>query len=254
MPVNAFPKKIYTNDSVIAYYQTCDLTDGTWTLLDSTNMIDTVANAGTGNNIRLNAVGVANNELQIVGSGGTSVAPRWYKPAFFDDGTPVLGTDAFVLTVSYPIKGSTLNNMRYVNWGFGISAVPTSTNVATINHNLVGTGWNFANADADAFGVFFSDAVAGNADPVVATDVHCLSTIPMVGGNGNLTVSAVDASDLSKATGAAASSSTNYGAGQLFVQLTFGARGNSRTYTAGMETLIKLNYKFSRVNKVSAGF
>ena len=73
MPVNAFPKKIYTNDSVIAYYQTCDLTDGTWTLLDSTNMIDTVANAGTGNNIRLNAVGVANNELQIVGSGGTSV-------------------------------------------------------------------------------------------------------------------------------------------------------------------------------------
>jgi len=254
MPVNAFPKKIYTNDSVIAYYQTCDLTDGTWTLLDSTNMIDTVANAGTGNNIRLNAVGVANNELQIVGSGGTSVAPRWYKPAFFDDGTPVLGTDAFVLTVSYPIKGSTLNNMRYVNWGFGISAVPTSTTVATINHNLVGTGWNFANADADAFGVFFSDPVAGNADPVVATDVHCLSTIPMVGGNGNLTVSAVDASDLSKATGAAASSSTNYGAGQLFVQLTFGARGNSRTYTAGMETLIKLNYKFSRVNKVSAGF
>ena len=31
MPVNAFPKSIYTNDSSISYYQNLVLDDGTWT-------------------------------------------------------------------------------------------------------------------------------------------------------------------------------------------------------------------------------
>jgi len=254
MPVNAFPKNIYTNDSVIAYYQTCDLTDGSWTLLDSTSMIDTVTNTGTGNTITLNAVAVVNNQLQIPGDAGVSVAPRWYKPAFFDDGTPVLGTDAFVATISYVMKGSTAGNMRYANWGFGVSADPTSTAVATINHNIVGTGWNFANTDADTFGSYFTGTGQGNAGPIVATDVHSLGALSMLGGGGSITINSIDITDISQSRAAAEALTSNYGAGQLYVHLAFGSRGVGRTHSAGDATLVKLNYKFSRINTVSAGF
>jgi len=254
MPVNAFPKNIYTNDSVIAYYQTCDLTDGSWTLLDSTSMIDTVTNAGSGNSVTINAVSPANDQLRIPGSGGTSVAPRWYKPAFYDDGTPVLGTDAFVATISYVIKGSTAVNMRYMNWGFGVSEAPTSTSVATIKHNVVGCGWNFANTDADSFATYFTGAGFNNASPIVATDVHCLGTLSLIGGNGSITVNAVDTSDVTQARVAAEGLTLDYGSSQLFLHLVMGSRGAGRTHAAGDQTLIKLNYKFSRINKVSAGF
>lgn len=253
MPINAFPKNIYTNDSVISYYQTCDLTDGSWTLLDSTGMIQGVTNDGSGNTIALAAVSPANDQLQIPGSGGTSVAPRWYKPAFYDDGTPVLGTDAFVATISYVIKGSTGGNMRYVNWGFGVSEAPTSTTVADIKHNIMGCGWNFANTDADAFGVYFTGAGLGNASPLVATDVHCLGTLSLIGGNGSIAVNAVDASDLTQARVAVDGAATDYGASQLYVHMALGSRGTGRTHNAGDSTIVALKYKFSRINKASAG-
>jgi len=252
MPVNAFLKNIYTNDSTISYYQSLVLDDGTWTLLDSTNFIQNVSSDPTGNTISLNALGVANNQLQINGFGGVSVAPRWYKPAYYDDGTPVLGTDVFIMTVSFEMKGSTAAALRYFNWAFGVCADPTSTTVATIAHNVVGNGWNFANTDADTFGVYYTGLGFNNTSPLSATDTVGFGNLSLVGGHGTLGLATVNASDLHESDVDAGMLTTNYTSAQLYTYFVCGARGSGRTYNAGDATLINLKYKFSKIDKVSA--
>tara|TARA_R100001086_G_scaffold114709_1_gene58602 strand:- start:2610 stop:3374 length:765 start_codon:yes stop_codon:yes gene_type:complete len=252
MPVNAFPKNIYTNDSRISYYQPLVLDDGTWTLLDSTNFIQSVSSSASGSVISVNALGVANNQLQIQGIGSVSVAPRWYKGAYYDDGTPVLGTDVFILTVSFEMKGSTAGALRYFNWGFGVCADPTSTAVGTIAHNVVGNGWNFANTDADTFGVYFTGAGFNNTSPLNTNDTIGFGNISLIGGHGTLGLATVNASDVHESDVAAGMLSTDYTSSQLYTYFVCGARGTGRTFSAGDATLINLKYKFSKIDKVSA--
>ena len=252
MPVNAFPKSTYTNDSSISYYQNLVLDDGTWTLLDSTGFIQNYTSDPTGNTIALNALGVANNQLQIQGSGGTSVAPRWYKLAYYDDGTPVLGDDIFIMTVSFEMKGSTAGALRYFNWGFGVSADPTSTTVSTIAHNVLGNAWNFANTDADTFGAYFTGLGFNNTSPLTNDDTVGFGNISAIGGSGTLGLATVNASDLHESEVSADFLSTNYTSGQLYLHFVCGARGTGRTFSAGDSTLINLKYKFSKIDKVSA--
>ena len=254
MPVNAFPREIYTNDSRVDYYQPLDLTDGSWTLNDPASFVDSVVNNAGTMELTLKAVGVANNELQPVGSAGQTEAPRWYKLAFYDDGTPVLAGETFVLSVSCALFGSTRGNLRYFNWGFGTFEDPTDDTVANMKANVVGVAWNFANTNADSFPYIASGAAPSTASPLSATDTRMFGTITMAGGNGGLVATGLDTSGLLESSGAALSSTTNYtpASGQLYVGLIAGARGTSRTYSAGDGTDFNVVYKFSRIAKVSA--
>ena len=255
MPVNAFPKEIYTNDSRVDYYQPLDLLDGSWTLTDPTNFVDTIVNNAGVMELTLNAVGVANNKLQPVGDGtGETEAPRWYKLAFYDDGTPVLAGETFVLSVSCALFGNVRGALRYFNWGFGVFEDPTDNVVANMKANVLGVAWNFANTDADSFPYIASGAVAGSGSPLSATDTRMFGTITMAGGNGGLVATGLDTSGLLESSATSLSSTTNYTptSAQLFVGLIAGARGNSRTYGAGDGTDFDLVYKFSRIAKVSA--
>jgi len=253
MPVNAFPKEVYTNDSTVSYYQTLVLDDGSWTFTDTKSLIQSYSSDPTGNTIELNTLGVADDELQIPGSGGVSTAPRWYKPAYYDDGTPVLGDDIFILTISYELKGSTAVSLRYFNWAFGVCADPTSTTVTTIAHNVVGTGWNFANTDADTFAVYFTGSGFNNSSPLTATDTHGFGTISLIGGAGTLGLASVNASDLHESEVAAETLTTAYTSSQLYTYFVCGPRGAGRTFSAGDATLVNLRYKFSKIDKVSSG-
>jgi len=254
MPVNAFPREIYTNDSRVDYYQPLDLTDGSWTLDDPASFVDSVVNNAGVMELTLNAVGVANDKLQPVGSAGQTEAPRWYKLAFYDDGTPVLAGETFVLSVSCALLGSTRGTTRYFNWGFGTFEDPTDDTVANMKANVVGVAWNFANTDADSFPYIASGATPNTASPLSATDTRMFGTITMAGGNGGLVATGLDTSGLLESSGAALSSTVNYTpvAQQLYVGLIAGARGNSRTYAAGEGTDFNVVYKFSRIAKVSA--
>ena len=255
MPVNAFKKTVYTNDSTVAYFNEAKLDDGSWTLVDTTSLIDTaVWDAVNGNTITLNAFGVANDQNQIIGSGGTTTAPHWKKLAYYDDGTPVLNTDAFILWVSADLKGSTAGTLRYFNWGLGTSADTTSTLVATIRYNGVGAGWNFANTDADTFGKLYS-GTASPATGALATDTHILGNVFLNGGNYCASVISTDISDIYVSSAAQVTSTTTVSGGQqLQIRFVCGPNGTTRTFNAGDQTQVRLFYKFQKVNKLSAGF
>ena len=256
MPVNAFPKSIYTNDSLIDYFNPLDLTDGSWTFVDTPGLINSTTYApGVGNTITLNNFPVANDQAQLVGSGGTCVAPRWYKLAYYDDGTPVLGGDAFYLIVSSALKGSTAGSMRYFNYALGVCEDPTSTSVTTIKYNGAGVAWNFANTDADTFPAVFSETLAGNAAPLSAADTRSVGTIAAIGGLGGLTSIGVDPSGVAENNGVLLwQSSLISAATHLSLCFMAGPRGTTRTYAAGDQTKAEINYKFVRINPVSAGF
>jgi len=257
MPVNAFPKSIYTNDSLIDYFNPLNLSDGTWTFTDTAGLIDTTTYAaGVGNTITLNNFPVANDQAQIVGSGGTSVAPRWYKLAYYDDGTPVMGGDAFYLIVSSALKGATGGSgLRYFNHALGICEDPTSTSIPVIKFNGAGVAWNFANNDTDTFPAVFSETLAGNAAPLSATDTRSVGTIAAIGGLGGLTSIGVDPSGVAENNGVLLWQSSLISAGtQLSLTFMAAPRGNGRTFAAGDQTIADINYKFVRINPASAGF
>lgn len=255
MPVNAFPKEIYTNDSRIDYYQPIDFTDGSWTLTDPTGFVDTLVNNAGVMELTLKPAS-GNDKLQPSGDGtGNTEAPRWTKLAFYDDGTPVLVGDCFVLSVSVAMKGSTRGALRYWNWGFGVFEDPSTSVVADMKANVAGLAWNFANTDADTFPSLQSDATLGNGTPLSNDDVRMVGTITMAGGNGGIVVTGVDSAGDIESNGAAASTTSNYtpASAQLYVGLIAGQRGTGRSYGGGDGTDFNVKFKFSRIQKVSAG-
>jgi hypothetical protein len=174
MGVRAFPQNVYTNDSTVAYFTEVKLDDGTWTFIDSTGLIDSYSWSVAGNQITLSNFPVANNNNQITGNAGTVTAPNWSKLAYYDDGTPVLSDDCFILWVSADLIGGTAGILRYFNWGLGTCIDTTSTSVTTLKYNGVGAGWNFANTWMPTCLASCIVVATSPATGAFATDTHIL--------------------------------------------------------------------------------
>jgi hypothetical protein len=248
MPVNAFPKSLYTNDTRIDYFQKLDIADGSWTFLDTLGWVKTQGNTGTTNYVSLNAVASGTDDYSLTGN-GTNVtnAPRWYKLAYYDDGTPVVAGDKFQITMLTDMRGSTAVALRYFNWAFGFAQDPTLTNVPSLNFNGAGIAWNFANADSDTFSYIVTAQQQGNGNPLSALDTHSYSTIPVVGGQANFTNVSLDPSGVYRAWTAYTGTTYSY-TGQVYLMFAFGMRGSARAYNDDDATEFRINYKISKLN------
>jgi hypothetical protein len=248
MPVNAFQKSIYTNDSNIDYFQKLDISDGSWTLQDTLGFIQSSGNDGTDNFITLNAVASGTDDYSPTGNGGgVTNAPRWYKLAYYDDGTPVLAGDQFQITMVTDMQGTTGGNLRYFNWSLGFAQDPTSSSIGTLNHNGAGIAWNFANTDADVFSFLITGAASSNGSPLSPDDTKSYNTLPVVGGQCNITNVSTDPAGAYKSWEAFRSITGPY-TGQVSLMLIAGMRGSSRSYNSGDQTKLRINYKISKLN------
>jgi hypothetical protein len=241
------------NDIVTGFTE-AKLDDGSWTFTDTTGLIDSYSWSVAGNEITLANFPVADNNNQITGNAGTVTAPYWAKLAYYDDGTPVLSDDCFILWVSADLIGSTAGILRYFNWGLGTCINTTSTSVTTVKFNGVGAGWNFANLDADVFGKLYSGGTSP-ATGAFATDTHILGNLFLSGNNYTMSVIATSATDVYVTSSAATNSITNMvGSNHLQLRFVCGPNGTTRTFALGDQTVVKLYYKFQKIDKASAGF
>ena len=140
-----------------------DLTDGTWTLSDPSNLVKSVTHDASGNVITLNELAVGSSDYNWA-SGTTILAPRWYK--------------------NYEVDGNRINSMDFSVFSSVIA--PDLT---------IGTDWNPAvvighTKDASATAVtaqqlaggYYTRAGAGNA--TFGTVQHNSATTSANANNG----------------------------------------------------------------------
>lgn len=247
MGVKAFPQRIYTNDSFISYWQTLNLSDGSWTTQDPLNFIHKLTWDPTNmNELELKAVASSTTDYNVNGGGtGSTNVTRLYKQAYYDNGTPVQAGDLFQITMQVPILASKTGVLRYFDWYLGIANDPTSTNVATFNFNGAGNGWNFANTDADAFATLVSGGVLSNSAPLAADDIMGYTTISFVAGVGQSAQVATDGAGTHKAFDALENNTSSISS--VYLCLTIGARGTARAFALSDGTYIQAKYKISKL-------
>jgi hypothetical protein len=247
MGASAFPRRIYTNDSNMAYWDVTDISDGSWTFTDTTAMIKSYSwLPGKGNVIQVNALASSTAAQNVNGAGGgISNCPRWFKPALYDDGTPVLATDAFTVSVYTDMVGP-IDNIRYFDWYIGICNSPTNSSIAATKFHGVGTGWNFANTSGDVFGVLMTGATTTAATPLDATDTQCYSSMMHIGGLTNISQISVDPAGNRRSDSVLLNQTTAL-TGGLYVMIQCGTRGTGRALVDGHQMSFKCHYKISRM-------
>jgi hypothetical protein len=228
-------------------FKRMNLSDGSWTFSDPLGMINSYAfNVTSGfNEIRLNTI--SNDLLQITDT--ASESPRWSKLATYEDGSPVLGGDNFILTLTAILKGSTAGSLRRVQHILGVSEVVTQgVNPLTVN-KLTGVGLQigFSNSDADASGLIIQGTVAA-FPPASGTDVSILGTASILGKSAVNSIVGLDAAGDNNGSNALAFSGGLYSASnQLYIIYLFGANGAGRSFAAGDGTDVSYKYKFTKI-------
>lgn len=247
MGVSAFPRRIYTNDSNIAYWNEVNWSDGTWTHTDTTAMVKSYGfNAINGNTVTFENVAAASPDQNVGGAGsGVSNCPRWFKALTYDDGTTVNANDKFVVSVVSDMKGP-IDNIRYMDWYIGICNSPTNPTIATTKFHGVGTGWNFANTDADVFGTLISGVINTAATPLDPDDTVCHSTMMHIGGNSNIEQITIDPSGTQQSNSVFANQVTSL-TGPVYIMLQVGFRGTGRSVLVDQSFGFRVKYKISRL-------
>lgn len=235
----------------VANFSTMNLSDGTWTFTDPIGMIDTYAynSVSEFNEIRLNECG--DDLLQITNV--PSKAPRWSKLATYDDGSPVLGGDNFILTITSVLKGSTAGTLRRIQHMLGVcESVTQGDNPLTENKwSGIGQLWGYTNTDADTSGLIIQGttaAVISNS----ANDVSIMGTVSILGSSAVNSVVGLNSSGNNEGSNALAFSGALYSASnQLYLTYLFGANGTEsvgpRLFTAGSGTDVSYKYKFTKI-------
>ena len=231
----------------VANFSTMNLSDGTWTFSDPLGMIDSYTLDATSGLNELRLATISNDLLQI--SNTASQSPRWSKLATYDDGSPVLGGDNFILTITSNLKGGTAGTLRYVQHMLGVcAAVTQGSNPLTVNKlSGVGMSWNYANSDADSSGLIIQGTTAAviSGSP---NDVSIMGTASILGRSAVNSVVGLDSSGNNDGSNALSFSGGLYSASnQLYLIYTFGANGASRSYAAGAGTDVSYKYKFTKI-------
>ncbi len=207
-----------------------DLTDGSWTLYDPDNLIQSISYAGGWHTVVWNALAAGSSNYNW-SAGTTHRSPRWYKAAEVDGVR--LTSDDLTQAIFY-IQTNNVNRGDFDNGiVHGICVDPASTAATTIA--ACGLYANaFSSGTQTALGVFTinSAATAG----VFSSD-RCMTTFQYGAGHtGSGVFTVLDASGVRIQSGSRNASSVLPASTDLFWMVGLGTRGNTITITANDES------------------
>jgi hypothetical protein len=219
-----------------------NLTDGSWTLYDPDNLVDTITFAGDWHTLTWNALPVGSGDYNWF-SGTTIRAPRWYKNLEIS-GTQVTSMDLLVSTYQMellPLLDPDVCPFRWLGvFGAALDAASTDTGLMCATGGTMG---RFSPTTAAIYGIFTRNTQSSNGPN---TGEYGICTTVRGGdglGGGEFMIFDATGSNLQ----AAARSAGVYTTGlpvptdvQLVVGLGTGA--NTVTITAGDQTKFKLSH------------
>ena len=207
-----------------------DLTDGTWTLNDPDNLIQSITYSAGVHTVTWNtlAAGSANYRWD---TGSTHRGPRWYKAAEIE-GTR-LTTDDVIQGIFYA-KTDNVNRGDFDSqMVHGICVDPTST----VESTIAGVGL-FASAQTGGSNTFLGIwTINANSSQSASASARCMTTVQYGGRQavgGAFTV--LDASGIRIQNGSRGSSQALPNATDLFWIVGLGTRSNTTTITANDES------------------
>ena len=219
-----------------------NLTDGSWTLYDPDNLVDTITFAGDWHTLTWNALPVGSGDYNWF-SGTTIRAPRWYKNLEIS-GTQVTSMDLLVSTYQMellPLLDPDVCPFRWLGvFGAALDAGSTDTGLMCATGGTMG---RFSPTTAAIYGIFTRNTQSSNGPN---TGEYGICTTVRGGdglGGGEFMIFDATGSNLQ----AAARSAGVYTTGlpvptdvQLVVGLGTGA--NTVTIIAGDQTKFKLSH------------
>jgi len=219
-----------------------NLTDGSWTLYDPDNLVDTITFAGDWHTLTWNALPVGSGDYNWF-SGTTIRAPRWYKNLEIS-GTQVTSMDLLVSTYQMellPLLDPDVCPFRWLGvFGAALDAGSTDTGLMCATGGTMG---RFSPTTAAIYGIFTRNTQSSNG-PNTGAYGTC-TTVRGGDGLGGGEFMIFDNTDANLQ--AAARSAGVYTTGlpvptdvQLVVGLGTGA--NTVTITAGDQTKFKLSH------------
>lgn len=143
-----------------------DLTDGTWTLTDPDNLVDSVAHASGVNTVTMNAL--AAGSTNYVWSSSTTIrAPRWHKKLTVDNvsGAPqsIASGNTFSSQIIMEYNAPTSKFSTQMVAGVAYDATSTTTTTMNLAGNIIqytSTG----NPSGGAIGINTASVAAANAN------------------------------------------------------------------------------------------
>lgn len=224
-----------------------DLTDGTWTLEDPDNLVDTsfgtngvTFDSGTGVNVvRFNAATQTSSGMYcwINGNGGHH-APRWYKLLKINN-VQMTASDVIVQRTTFDWDGTTDDFLQ--GHVIGLCQDPTST----VPDTIAGAGSVFLKSNSgsaanlrESYGAWSHDA-ASNSTAAGQVDGYAITQRGPTYSGGHVLYQAFDASGEHKASGARIGHTGLTLSGNVYVMIGFGIRTTSGSLDAGDEAGIK---------------
>ena len=214
----------------VAFTGPINLTDGTWTLLDPDNLIQSISYAGGYHTVVWNALAAGSSDYNW-GSGSNHRAPRWYKAAEIDGNQ--LTTDDITQAVFYAQTDNANRGDFDSMMVHGVCVDPTST----VANTIAGCGLIaicIRTASGTNLGVW---TVNGSASTSTASSDRCMTTYQYGGrhtGSGAFTI--LDASGIRIQNGSRNAAVVLPATTNLHWIVGLGTRTNSTTIGAGDES------------------
>jgi len=215
-------------------FDTVDLTDGSWTLLDPDSLVDTVSFSGGYNTIVWNALAVGSADY--IWTGANNRAPRWYKKLTID-GSQVISDDMLALGLLLEADNTFTDfNQRVVG---GMAVDPTSTVSNTIK--CVGSVFTRSGAGNQTYGAFTVNSQTTSSAATAAKVVGMVQ----VGGQylGSSIYHVLDGSNVRVQSGSRNANSVVTASTDLYLCFGVGTLGNADTVSAGDDQRIRLGYR-----------
>lgn len=207
-----------------------DLTDGSWTLYDPDNLIQSISFAGGWHTVVWNALAVGSADYNWA-AGTNHRSPRWYKAAEID-GTR-LTSDDITQVINY-IQTDNVNRGDFDNAiVHGIATDPTSTVATTIAAcGLYATALSTGTNTALGVLTINSSATAG-----IGSSDRCMTTFQYGGGHtGSGVFTVLDAAGVRIQSGSRNTNSVLPASTDLFWMVGLGPRGNTTTIALNDES------------------
>ena len=228
---------VLRDDFYETLFETVDLTDGSWTLLDPDGGIDTVTFADGFNTVTWNAFGASSNHNW--NSSGNMTSPRWYKLLKIDGNQVTTGTH---FNMIMRLERDSVSNEFNQVYLIGPAIDPTSTVDTTIlgcgAQYLKNTGanqqmgcWTVNNATRAGSASLVSAKVTTNWG---GDAMGCLTVTLFDSNNEALNANQRNSSRNSSLVG---NTTTN-----VYVMVGVGPSGNTVSIAAGKKQIFKMGY------------
>lgn len=214
-----------------------DLSDGTWTLEDPDNLVDTVAFASGQNTITFNATS-ASGDYNIA-SGSNFRGPRWYKLLSISGQQATTATPIVFVSRIEPDNSSASDfGQRHV---IGTSHQPTATVTNTING--AGAGWQINdNSTTIQLGAWTRSAVNLTSNSLNQRQV--MASLRGFESLGTPSFLNLRSNDVCIGTGARNSNANAIGGAgaNLYVMVGLGTATNTQAIAAGDQAIFKASF------------